>query len=830
MNRGLASVWLYVFLVVSLAQSAHIRAAQEVEPNDSPETANSVPSGSEYRGVLWSQNGIGADVDYVQISVEFAGTIRLVSDSSTSVSVELYSETLDQIGDPVTILGEDRVEFAVAAGLYYLRIFESSGAAGATPQYRFIVEFDPLPPGQPTLSVLEHDRSSLTLKITPGAEGASATTGFEVSCTIPSITPEGRQSRVFERFVLGEPSDTSASQTQDSISSEVMGRAYRPSANLGHIKVGDTLEFVTPQEIRLSAVVSQLTNTGLNNKLIKAQSNDGEWIVVVGNDGHYFASLRSRTHGVFHAISSEIETRVFASAKGELAKNALRDDAIARDGASEASAEQSGSARVGRTVVISVGVQYDEEIRRKYDELALVDYIFEVANASYQNAGVDIVFDVVGVRHFEPHISEESLLFTLLDVMCGNDGICAPDGPSNPETRAWRDEIKADVMVQLVRFATDSATYGTACGMAYPVHDTSDRESMLRGTHNVTSFERPTGELCPDIVLAHEIGHNLGLTHDRISMAAEGGEGYPTHSFGWGYQEPDLVGTIMAILPDEYRVLSLSTPEQSYQGYPLGIPQGQENEADAALAVMKVMDDYEAIYDNVSVPAYRVEAAALLGGDITPKRLSVEEGSTADFVATPNSDFIVAGMSGCNGTQDGVRYTTGPIGAPCAIEAKFQQYRWQVTGSSETVTVSGLPANETFSCSAAAFNDVAEAYPYSASVTAMTIPPTRPAAPTVVRVETGDGEIIFSLAANDNGGSIILDYTATCEAGGVFATVTSETNQLVLSGLQNDVEYLCRVSARNSVDVSEESPVPRALTPESAQKGLPIWLLYQASQ
>ncbi|HLG29165.1 MAG TPA: M12 family metallo-peptidase [Candidatus Brocadiales bacterium] len=85
---------------------------------------------------------------------------------------------------------------------------------------------------------------------------------------------------------------------------------------------------------------------------------------------------------------------------------------------------------------------------------------------------------------------------------------------------------------------------------------------------------------CSSVVLAHELGHNMGADHDRDNSG-----GCRAYSYSYGYQEPNgSFRTIMAY-PNGCtypcpRILHFSNPLVSYNGIPTGIPQGQPNSAD----------------------------------------------------------------------------------------------------------------------------------------------------------------------------------------------------------------------------------------------------------
>jgi hypothetical protein len=105
-----------------------------------------------------------------------------------------------------------------------------------------------------------------------------------------------------------------------------------------------------------------------------------------------------------------------------------------------------------------------------------------------------------------------------------------------------------------------------------------------------------------------------------------------------------------------------------------------------------------------------------------------------------------------------------------------------------------------------------------------------PVAPTVTSTDFEDGGIILTVFVSDNGGAEITGYDASCTDGTNTYTGTSTSSPITISGLTNGVAYTCTVTATNSVGTSPASAATAPITPEEQVGGLPIWLLYKASQ
>ena len=107
---------------------------------------------------------------------------------------------------------------------------------------------------------------------------------------------------------------------------------------------------------------------------------------------------------------------------------------------------------------------------------------------------------------------------------------------------------------------------------------------------------------------------------------------------------------------------------------------------------------------------------------------------------------------------------------------------------------------------------------------------TPPSTPIIAATDFGDGEIVLAVSVGDDGGTDITGYEATCTDGTNTFTGTSTSSPITVSGLTNDVAYTCTVTATNSVGTSTASAATDPITPEETATGLPIWLLYQATQ
>jgi hypothetical protein len=151
-------------------------------------------------------------------------------------------------------------------------------------------------------------------------------------------------------------------------------------------------------------------------------------------------------------------------------------------------------------------------------------------------------------------------------------------------------------------------------------------------------------------------------------------------------------------------------------------------------------------------------------------------------------------------------------------------------GGSYSVTVLSAPSGS--SCdvsngSGTATSDVADV-----AVSCSTdISSPEPAQPVITATDEKDGKITLFVSISYTGDSGLDFFTATCRSGEENVTVTSASSPITLTGLDETKIYTCSVTATNASGyTSAASEDTSGITPVEVPSGLPIWLLYQATQ
>ena len=139
------------------------------------------------------------------------------------------------------------------------------------------------------------------------------------------------------------------------------------------------------------------------------------------------------------------------------------------------------------------------------------------------------------------------------------------------------------------------------------------------------------------------------------------------------------------------------------------------------------------------------------------------------------------------------------------------------------ILVEGLSPNLEYECSVLATNGYGPG-PVSNTLSVTPFLASRPGTPLISRVVSDDGGLMVYFIPGDTG-NLDVTYTATC--GELSASASS--SPILVDGLANGATVSCNVTATNSRG-SSTSGVVEGTPEELTSSGLPIWLLYQATQ
>ena len=216
----------------------------------------------------------------------------------------------------------------------------------------------------------------------------------------------------------------------------------------------------------------------------------------------------------------------------------------------------------GTDVTIDVAVVYTQAAREEAGGTAEIEAVIDLmvaeTNEAYQASGV--YHRLALVARSEVQYAEAGDFRDIYRLEDPSDGYM-------DEVHAMRDRTGAD-LVHLVFKHQDHPFGGVA---------------NLGGGFGLTC------QYCGGVTFAHELGHNMGLLHDRYQEHHNAGGVSPHPAYGYVNQQAFAAGagrsrrwrTTMAYdkqCIDAYtscsRLLRFSNPRQSYNGDPLGVPDG----------------------------------------------------------------------------------------------------------------------------------------------------------------------------------------------------------------------------------------------------------------
>ena len=233
----------------------------------------------------------------------------------------------------------------------------------------------------------------------------------------------------------------------------------------------------------------------------------------------------------------------------------------------DAAPQTASAATAGNKAIVTLLAVYSREFANGFsgNPVTRINQMIAFTNAAYVKSGVHIDLRLAHAQQIA--FNNGASIGTLLNE--ARRGTNAFTG-----LHALRDNVYAD-MVSVLPFNSGNGVAGVAyIGTGRDTSAFSVSQFAIWGS---------------DSVFAHELGHNLGSGHERISAninqrsACTGG--FTGHSCGHGNNGDGNggEGTIMSYLDDRAWGFVFSNPSLNCQGEPCGIPKGQTNAADNRL-------------------------------------------------------------------------------------------------------------------------------------------------------------------------------------------------------------------------------------------------------
>ncbi|WDE07919.1 hypothetical protein SG34_014130 [Thalassomonas viridans] len=244
------------------------------------------------------------------------------------------------------------------------------------------------------------------------------------------------------------------------------------------------------------------------------------------------------------------------------------------------------SANTFATTTLDVMALYTDGVEAQYGNSVetRLNQIISVSNKVFSDSNLDIELRLVHQQsvNYSDSVSPEQ---ALTDLTCDFDVLQTQDicnrGAAFSQVDDLREQYGADLVLLMRPY---SSAHNGVCGIAWVGGYGTDgdfshpiwRETAM----GVIGMDGP----CGDWVTAHELGHNMGLTHSSL-QDSEGG----TLPWAWGYGESNNFATIMGYAwlfgSNTQKAYNFSSPELDCFGSPCGINRNQANGADAVHAL-----------------------------------------------------------------------------------------------------------------------------------------------------------------------------------------------------------------------------------------------------
>lgn len=271
-----------------------------------------------------------------------------------------------------------------------------------------------------------------------------------------------------------------------------------------------------------------------------------------------------------------------------------------------------------------------------------VDALIAAANQAYSAGKVGYQVRRVGLEMVS--VDDRTSNDSLLTQMKTRAGVF-----SAMNTR--RDQLGADLVTVIRPLYTQAQG---SCGVAYVSGYMGSNVSQYAdyGLSVVGDGNDRTGQnyYCDPLTLTHELGHNMGLMHDRSTVVQQGqGGGFGVTPFAFGYAVPGRWGTIMSYTTP--RQVKFSNPDDKTCGNnePCGIPEGASNSANNVKALAYSMPLVAGFRPSAGAPqTYSVTGVASLNGTPTAG-VAISVSGVSASSGTAYSSLVTCQPSGSNG-------------------------------------------------------------------------------------------------------------------------------------------------------------------------------------
>jgi hypothetical protein len=204
--------------------------------------------------------------------------------------------------------------------------------------------------------------------------------------------------------------------------------------------------------------------------------------------------------------------------------------------------------------------------------------LFAFANTAYVNSDVAITLRLVGTQQVSYSDTSPDHDIALYEITGSNGGGSIPIPTALSSIAGLRNTYGADLVAFVRSYNPSVSGCGVAWVSGFNVTDVSNSQAFGYAVIADGSYQDGVFTyFCPLTSFAHELGHNMGLLHDRPNA----GSGFGATRYAYGYALPSntLVGDVMSYAEDDAQAFSSpnvrcsagSTCAVTQSGTPFGV-------------------------------------------------------------------------------------------------------------------------------------------------------------------------------------------------------------------------------------------------------------------
>ncbi len=400
-------------------------------------------------------------------------------------------------------------------------------------------------------------------------------------------------------------------------------------------------------DLSVSIVKLSESRSPLGPRVIRAAVTDGGYATFVIEDGTVTADIA--------AGGREVAVRPAAGGLHRIteAREPSDDDimrkppasGIARPGPEKPGLEKPGA---GAPAQIKILIIYTREAKANLTSVrATAALMMDTLNAVLTNSQVNAQAVLAGLDQLREAEPAGATSGDYLNRMKANTGDFA-------RVAALRAAAGADIVTLVSAFDEDGSSANSAvCGRGW-LNDDLDTAPSLAAEAVYGANVVSTAPTClPNLAssFAHEVGHNLGASHDRYTE--------PTLAPGPGFYAAgyvDLAGKFRDTMSYSNkctannvsctRVPYYSSPTLTYNGRPLGIADSQPDAADASRRVAEIAPYAARLHESLAAPAAPVLSLVVSGsGAVTSTPSGIDCGDTCSAAFTAGVPVTLAAVA-----------------------------------------------------------------------------------------------------------------------------------------------------------------------------------------